>query len=87
MNEKVVTRIGWIASVLGIIMFSSYIDQIRLNLSGQPGSIILPIATTVNGIAWVCYALLKAKKDWPVFACNALGAVLGVITAVTAFAA
>lgn len=85
MDNKIVNRIGWFASVMAIIMFSSYIDQIRLNLSGQPGSIVLPIATTLNGVSWVLYALMKEKKDWPLFICNALGAVLGFITALTAF--
>lgn len=84
MTEKTVTKIGWFASLMEIIMFSSYIDQIRLNINGQPGSIVLPVATTINGIAWVSYALLKEKKDWPVFACNALAIVLGAVTAVTA---
>lgn len=84
MKDSTVTKIGWFASVMGIVMFSSYIDQIRLNLQGSPGSVILPVATTINGIAWVTYALAKAKKDWPIFACNALGAVLGIATAATA---
>lgn len=84
MDQKTVNRIGWFASIMAIIMFSSYIDQIRLNLSGRPGSIILPIATTINGISWVLYALLKEKKDWPVAICNGLGAVLGFITSITA---
>ncbi len=84
MDEKIVNRIGWFASCMGIVMFSSYIDQIRLNLSGQAGSIVLPIATTVNGISWVAYALLKEKKDWPIFACNLLAIILGLITALTA---
>ncbi len=84
MKESTVAKIGWFASTMGIIMFSSYIDQIRLNLSGQPGSIILPIATTINGISWVAYALLKEKKDWPIFVCNFLAIILGLITALTA---
>lgn len=84
MTEKTVTKIGWFASLMEIIMFSSYIDQIRMNISGQPGSIVLPLATTINGVAWVSQALLKEKKDWPVFACNALAIVLGAVTAVTA---
>lgn len=53
MTEKTVTKIGWFASLMEIIMFSSYIDQIRMNISGQPGSIVLPLATTINGVAWV----------------------------------
>ncbi len=84
MHESHVKKIGWFASMAAIMMFSSYIDQIRLNIEGNPGSVILPIATMINCIAWVCYALLKENKDWPIFACNALGIVVGGVTAVTA---
>jgi len=83
MSETNVQRVGWFASITCIIMFSSYIDQMLLNISGQTGSIILPIATTVNCIAWVCYALLKEQKDWPIFTCNILGVFLGIATAAT----
>jgi len=65
-------------------MFSLYIDQIRLNIGGNPGSVILPIATIINYSAWICYALFMENKDWPIFVCNALGIVMGAITAVTA---
>ena len=83
MNEKLVTRIGWFASFMAVMMFVSYIDQIRLNLDGQKGSIILPIATLINCIAWVSYALLKQKKDWPIFMCNAVGVLVAVASIVT----
>lgn len=84
MTEKNITRVGWFASLMAIGMFSSYIDQIRLNLNGQQGSLILPIMTTINGLSWIAYALLKEKKDWPVFFCNVFGVILGAVTAVTA---
>lgn len=84
MNEKLVTRIGWFASLMAVLMFVSYIDQIRLNLDGQKGSIILPIATLINCIAWVSYALLKEQKDWPIFMCNAVGVVVAVVSIITA---
>ncbi|MFA6096668.1 MAG: SemiSWEET family transporter [Candidatus Paceibacterota bacterium] len=84
MNKTYINKIGWFASLMAVLMFSSYIDQIRLNLSGNKGSIILPIATTVNCISWSAYAMLKEKKDWPLFVCNAIGIVFGVITAITA---
>jgi uncharacterized protein with PQ loop repeat len=84
MNEKIADKIGWFASIMAIGMFSSYIDQIRLNLSGRPGSVILPIMTTINCLAWVLYAVLKTKKDWPIIACNGLGIIMGIITAITA---
>lgn len=87
MDEKTVNRIGWFASAMAMLMFASYLDQIRLNLGGRPGSVILPVATTVNGIAWVCYAFFKTRTDWPIVVCNAVGAVLGLATAVTALLA
>ena len=84
MDESFVKKIGWFASMTAILMFSSYIDQIRLNIDGNSGSVILPIATVINCIAWVCYALFRENKDWPIFVCNALGIVVGGITAITA---
>lgn len=84
MNEKIVNRIGWFASFMAIAMYTSYIDQIRLNLSGQTGSIILPIITTINCTAWTLYGALKIKKDWPIIVCNVPGIILGIITATTA---
>ena len=84
MNDRFVKKIGWFASMTAILMFSSFIDQIRLNIGGNPGSVILPIATMINCMAWVCYALFRENKDWPIFACNALGIVVGGVTAITA---
>jgi uncharacterized protein with PQ loop repeat len=83
MKEKTVEKIGWLASLMAILMFSSYVDQIILNINGETGSILLPITTTVNCMVWVSYALLKAKKDWPIFTCNILGIFVGITTAVT----
>jgi len=84
MNEKTVNKIGWFASLMALAMYFSYIDQIILNISGQTGSVILPIVTTINCTAWTLYGSLKAKKDWPIIICNAPGIILGIITAVTA---
>jgi uncharacterized protein with PQ loop repeat len=84
MNEKTVNKIGWFASFMAIAMYFSYIDQIRLNLSGQTGSVILPIITTINCSAWIFYGSQKAKKDWPIIVCNVPGIILGIITVVTA---
>lgn len=84
MNEIWMKRIGWFASLMALVMFASYFDQIRLNLAGQKGSVLLPLATMVNCSAWVVYALLREHKDWPIFVCNAFGVVVAVITAVTA---
>lgn len=83
-KNKLVNDIGWLASGMAIIMFSSYIDQIRLNISGQPGSIVLPIATIMNCIFWLFYATLKEKRDWPLIVCNIVGLSVGIITLITA---
>ncbi len=84
MTERTVNRIGWFATLMGIAMYFSYIDQIRLNLSGQTGSIILPIITTVNATAWTMYGSSKSKKDWPIIVANIPGIIFGIITAITA---
>ncbi|MHB9019753.1 MAG: SemiSWEET family transporter [Minisyncoccota bacterium] len=84
MNERTVDKIGWFATLMGIAMYFSYIDQIRLNLSGQTGSAILPIITTINAIAWTIYGSFKAKKDWPIIVANIPGIIFGMITAITA---
>lgn|GEM_PF-31105 len=82
--ERVIPLLGWIATGTAVMMYVSYIAQIRLNLSGQPGSVIQPFATVVNCALWVAYGLLKPKRDWPVALANAPGVLLGAITLVTA---
>lgn len=83
MDDKIVNRIGWFASLMAITMYVSYIDQIMRNISGHPGSFILPVATTLNCSAWTLYGWLKIKKDWPIIMCNVPGVILGIITAAT----
>jgi len=83
-NEKMIQQLGWFASIMAMVMYASYVDQIRLNMSGVPGSMLLPVASTINCIAWVGYALLKQQKDWPMFLCNALGVVVCLATVLTA---
>mgnify|MGYP001569669387 CR=1 FL=1 len=84
MKEVTVDKIGWFASLMAIAMYFSYIDQIMLNIGGQPGSVILPIVTVINCSAWTSYGFLKVKKDWPLIACNVPGIILGLVTAITA---
>ena len=84
MDQKHVTIVGWFASFMAIAMYFSYIDQIILNISGEKGSILLPIVTTINCTAWIFYGFMKTKKDWPIIVCNFPGILLGIITALTA---
>ncbi len=82
MKERAVNKIGWLASMLSMAMYLSYIDQIHLALEGHKGSLLLAITTTVNCSSWILYGILKKKKDWPIVLCNAIGFILGVITVI-----
>jgi uncharacterized protein with PQ loop repeat len=84
LKNKFIKNIGWVASGMAIIMFSSYIDQIRLNLNGKAGSIVLPIATILNCIFWLLYAIFREKKDLPLIICNTVGILVGTVTLITA---
>jgi len=64
MSQKLVERIGWAASAIAILMWFSFIDQIRLNLSGQKGSLLIPIVVTINCILWTMFGL--GKKNWQI---------------------
>jgi uncharacterized protein with PQ loop repeat len=84
MQEKYINYIGWFASAMAIIMYVSYIDQVKMNLNGDKGSILQPLAATINCIAWTLYGFLKNKKDWPIIICNVPGIFLGGVTFYTA---
>lgn len=82
-TQKMVTRIGWIASTMAVLLYVSYIDQIIRNISGEKGSTILAIATVINSSSWVLYGVLKKERDWPIIICNAFGVIVGLITTIT----
>lgn len=84
MKERSVQTIGWFASLCAILLNLSYIDQIRLNLSGHPGSAILPFFAVLNGTVWTFYGFCKPQKDWPIIVCNIVGIILGATMAITA---
>jgi len=84
MKYPVTTYIGWFASAMAIAMYVSYIDQIKLNLHGEKGSVIQPLAATVNSLAWSLYGYLREKKEWPIVICNVPGVFLAGITFYTA---
>jgi uncharacterized protein with PQ loop repeat len=84
MKVSYVNYIGWFASVMAIIMYVSYLDQIKLNLAGDKGSVIQPLSAVFNCTLWLLYGYLKPKKDWPMVVCNIPGIVLGAIAFYTA---
>ena len=83
--SKTTHTIGWMATGMAVIMYISFIDLIRLNLSGHKGSKILPAIAIVNCILWIAYAVSKPKRDWPIIVANVPGVFLGAIAFVTAF--
>lgn len=84
LSEKHLTILGWLASMCAIAMYVSYIDQIRLNLAGDKGSLILPMATVINCCLWIAYGFLRSKPDIPIIVANLPGVVLGLICFITA---
>ncbi|WP_269082636.1 SemiSWEET family transporter [Sphingomonas sp. Leaf343] len=86
LTERTVMTLGWIATAAPVTMYVSYVDQIRLNLSGEKGSMIQPLATVVNCSLWAAYGFLRhPKRDWPIVLANAPGIVLGALSLATAF--
>lgn len=84
MKKPSLSLIGWIATATSIAMYLSYIDQIRLNLVGEHGSIIQPLAATVNCTLWVALGMLRTPRDWPVAIVSMPGILLGALPVATA---
>lgn len=83
-KRKLEKLFGTLAAIMAIIFSFSNIDQIRLNLSGHPGSILVPSALFLNCILWVTYSMFKEKKDWWIIIANVPCAILGAMSAITA---
>jgi len=84
MKDRHLLILGWVATATAVAMYLSYIDQIRLNLAGDKGSVLQPLAAVVNCSLWVAYGLLREKRDWPIVFANAPGVILGGICLFTA---
>ena len=84
MSEKQSAILGWIGTLLSVIMYVSYVPQIINNLHGMKGTPIQPLAAAVNCTIWVIYSLTKKNRDYPVAAANTPGIIFGLISAITA---
>lgn len=85
MNKAKFERVmGVIGTVTAVLMYVFYINVITANLNGQKGDWIQPLMACFNCIIWVCYALFKERRDWPVALANAPGIIFGAIAAYTA---
>ena len=65
MSEKNLKILGWIGTLLSVIMYVSYVPQIMGNLHGHKTFFLQPLAAAVNCTIWTSYGLLKEKKDYP----------------------
>lgn len=84
LNQKQMQILATVATGAAICMYVSYIPQIQLNLSGQKGSAIQPLAAAINCILWVAYGFLKEKRDYPIVIANVPGVILGAVACLTA---
>ena len=84
-REKAAEYIGWIGMVIAILMWSSLLDQIRLNLTGHKGSWVFAMAVVINCSLWVAYGILKNPRLWQVSISNAPGVILGIVAVITSF--
>lgn len=84
-REKLVPLLGWTGSVLALLMYVSFLDQIRLNLAGHPGSFILPAIAAISCSVWTTYGFLLTPRNWPLIVCNAPGVPLALATVITSF--
>lgn len=83
-NEKFITILGWVATVTAVLMYVSYIPQLKNNLSGMKGDWIQPLVAGINCTLWTIYGLFKKKRDWPIAAANFPGVIFGFATSLTA---
>ena len=85
MSEKNLRILGWLGTLLSVIMYVSYVPQIMGNLHGHKTFFLQPLAATINCAIWTSYGLLKEQKDYPLSAANLPGVIFGFLATVTAF--
>ena len=85
MSEKNLKILGWIGTLLSVIMYVSYIPQIMGNLHGNKTFFLQLLAAMINCTIWTSYGLLKEKKDYPLSAANFPGVIFRLLATITAF--
>ena len=61
-QEKLLSILGWVATVTAMAMYVSYIPQISSNLSGHKGDWLQPMVAGINCTLWVGYGFIHKKK-------------------------
>lgn len=82
--KKRIEFIGMIAVVVSVVMVTSLVDQIRLNLSGVRGSIIYPAIYITNITLWTAYITLKNGVDKKIIYVNTYAVIMQLINLITA---
>ena len=82
-ETKFIDILSKVATVVAILMYVSYISQIKNNLAGNYGAPLQPLVTALNCTLWCIYAYFKQQRDWPVFWANFPGIIFGLITFIT----
>ncbi|WP_294613858.1 SemiSWEET family transporter [uncultured Gilliamella sp.] len=84
LSAKSFHYLGLVATVASLGMYVSYIPQIIDNLIGLKSNPTQPLAAAINCSLWVCYGLLREKKDWPIAIANSPGVIFGLMAFFTA---
>ena len=58
MNERNLKILGWVGTMLSVIMYVSYVPQILGNLHGNKTFFLQPLAAAINCTIWTSYGLL-----------------------------
>ena len=85
MNERNLKILGWIGTMLSVIMYVSYVPQIIGNLNGNKTFFLQPLAAAINCTIWTSNGILKQKKYYPLAAANLTGKIFGLLATITAF--
>ncbi|WP_323089229.1 SemiSWEET family transporter [Allobaculum sp. JKK-2023] len=85
MTDDHVKKLGYVASVMSVVMYVSYIAQIYNNLHGVKGNFLQPLAACLNCILWTIYAFKSKPKNIPLLIANLPGILLAAITVATSF--
>lgn len=83
-NQTFIKYLSWVATVLAILMYVSYIPQISDNLAGHKGNPIQPLVAAINCSLWVIYGIKKEPRDMAVAIANAPGIFFGFAAFITA---
>ena len=82
---KVVRIVSELATVMCVLMYVSYISEIRSNLAGNTVSLSQTLTMILDAILWTGYGWLKKYRDWPLIISNVPGVLFGVVTILTIY--